>query len=354
MAVVIEAYNLVIRNAAVESRFPEGMIAFEADCPNRTFCTDGLICRIGFTALPDLFAYVAHLQPYGFIVPGPEGSPEMAIVDAQTGLHFPCEWLVLEEIPYAGDSLTVALVPGTDPSSWVAPEGWRLRSFSERMERIHLDDLEYVGIVPDSMVQVHVHRKTGEIIYAGRADSTAQSELDVLRQELAYLLLVEEQKPGSAWKHVGTCYQRAKALALSADWKDVGPPLYLSGVFARLLGNWDRAEAVFRRLTALEPGHLEGWLELTTVLAHRRRFRQAEEAARAALALAPQEGRTLANLAGVLCRTGRLDEARSLAHQAVQASPADRKCRRVLAAVDAAAQRRANPWWRGLWPRVGS
>jgi len=66
MGVLIEAENVLIRNATVKQRLRGGMQEYERRCPNDTFCTDGQICRVGFMVIADAVSYIDHLESLGF------------------------------------------------------------------------------------------------------------------------------------------------------------------------------------------------------------------------------------------------------------------------------------------------
>lgn len=47
MAVLAEMYGVVVRVRTLDGKYPGGVEAYEHDCPNRTRCSDGEVCRIG-------------------------------------------------------------------------------------------------------------------------------------------------------------------------------------------------------------------------------------------------------------------------------------------------------------------
>ena len=54
--VLVEALSVIVRNATLESLHPGGVSGFAADCPNRTFCSDGVLTRAGFISPDDVGA----------------------------------------------------------------------------------------------------------------------------------------------------------------------------------------------------------------------------------------------------------------------------------------------------------
>jgi hypothetical protein len=87
MPVPAECTSVLIRNGTVESRLPGGMAEFESNCPNATFCTDGVICSVRFMDPRDALAYMmappapsgARRAPIWALLGGARGSP--------SGLH---------------------------------------------------------------------------------------------------------------------------------------------------------------------------------------------------------------------------------------------------------------------------
>jgi hypothetical protein len=66
MAVSAVATSVIVRNATVKLRLPDGMPALAHLCPNQTLCTDGTICRVGFMVQSDAQTFVNHLRAAGF------------------------------------------------------------------------------------------------------------------------------------------------------------------------------------------------------------------------------------------------------------------------------------------------
>jgi hypothetical protein len=151
----------------VESRLAGGMAEFEQNCPNSTFCTDGVICRVGFMDVQDAIAYAASLENLGFLASDESGSPEIAVFQETTGFVFPCSWLQIAQAELdGGHHAMAAWLLGTNVPQFVAPPGWRPgSSFTLTREEIERD-YEYVGIKDG--VESRRHRVTGEMVYQGR------------------------------------------------------------------------------------------------------------------------------------------------------------------------------------------
>lgn len=167
MPVVVECTTLLIRNATVEARYPDGLAGFERQCPNSTFCTDGLICRVSFMHSDDALSYLDLLVGQGFLPSTPAASPEIALIRVGYGFLFPCSWLqvALAEVG-SGQTAVIAWLLGTSASQAVAPPGWSLgQTFDLTMSELERD-YEFVKV--ENGVETRRHRVTGQLIYQGR------------------------------------------------------------------------------------------------------------------------------------------------------------------------------------------
>ncbi len=355
MGVLIEAVNVVVRNATVEARLAGGMQEYERRCPNDTFCTDGEVCRVGFMTTLDATSYIESLVDLGFRRPTPEGSPDVALITQVAGFDHPCDWLELCRIDLGdGQSAEVAWLRGSTLSTLVAPPEWTPGAAPELVTPAQLREQEFLGTTAD--VDVFRDRTTGELHYVGRTQlgvppasisaAAVEDRISSLVNELTRLGGFEDAPAGEYRGELAALHRRAKQLVEDTGAGDPGP-LHLQGIAARLLGEWEEAASLFRRVTELWPQGLDGWLELTWASASLRRFDEAERAARKAVELAPNGANALGNLAAVLLEQGKFLEARQMAEKAVEADPADSKSKAVLAAAQRAASAKS-PWWNRL------
>ena len=54
MPVLLEAISVIVRRETLERKYPGGVDGYARDCPNRTFCADEYLTRVGFTGPPDV------------------------------------------------------------------------------------------------------------------------------------------------------------------------------------------------------------------------------------------------------------------------------------------------------------
>ena len=346
MAVLIEAENVVIRNATAERILPGGLPAYEKQCPNRTFCTDGQISRVGFMTRADAVAYIDHLAALGFSRPTAAGSPEVALVGEVGGLAFPCDWLQLGQMSLGSNGkMKFAWLRGADVTSVVAPPGWKPAQTTP-LSAERLAELEYLGT--KDHLDVYRDRKTGQLSYVARTQQgappahVARESLDQrlasLADELIRLGAVENAPAADYRGDLTACYERAKQLVEDTQGADARA-LHVQGILARMLERWEEAASLFRRVTELRPELVDGWLELTWALSSLEQYEEAETAALRAVELDSNHAGALGNLALLLAERGRLEEARPVAERALATNPGDEKNKAIFAMIEERLQR---------------
>jgi hypothetical protein len=87
MAVLIEGFNIVVRNESVIKNFQGGLAEFRSSLPNSTYCTDDTLHRLGFMEVQKLEDYGNYLMSKGLI------QDEIIVVDMLNGILSECDWL---------------------------------------------------------------------------------------------------------------------------------------------------------------------------------------------------------------------------------------------------------------------
>ena len=168
MSVLVECLSVIVRRDTLERAYPGGVEAYERDCPNRTFCMDEHLTRVGFMTPPDVQAFVRRLEALGLRLLGPDGFDEIAIVDQHQGPTAPCTWLQFGK-HVAG--YTFAHVPGTPPSPMNAPEGWHAGKTDQiRFEPGMQIPKHLVPLGRRGKLDVYLDTRTGREVYVGRPD----------------------------------------------------------------------------------------------------------------------------------------------------------------------------------------
>lgn len=101
MAVLVEAFSVVMRVSAILDRFFGGPRAFTELVPNRTLCTDGELYRVGFMSMEDVDFFVTQLFKAGLAGASDTEieSPDVALASQDGSMIFPCSWVELSQYP---------------------------------------------------------------------------------------------------------------------------------------------------------------------------------------------------------------------------------------------------------------
>ena len=122
MSVLIEGISVVVRNETLEEKYPGGVDAYRLHVPNRTFCTDGVLTRVGFMVPIDVSFWVRILQKRGLLwVDSEKRFRDIAVVDQLAGPTSTCDWLVYER---QFDGPNYAWLSGTEPGELAVPRDW--------------------------------------------------------------------------------------------------------------------------------------------------------------------------------------------------------------------------------------
>jgi hypothetical protein len=65
LAVLVEAFSVIVRHRAIIDRFTGGWPAFLGAIPNATLCDDDDLVRVGFITPSDVEAFVGMLEAGG-------------------------------------------------------------------------------------------------------------------------------------------------------------------------------------------------------------------------------------------------------------------------------------------------
>ena len=127
MAVLIEGTSVVVRASAVRTKYEGGAAAFIREIPNKSFCADGELARVGFLAPDDVKAYVGHLERRRLVYHRNQGAIDLVAVDQLTGLCVPCEWASFGSTfrdRAKTQPIKVCCANPTEFKHVVVPDGW--------------------------------------------------------------------------------------------------------------------------------------------------------------------------------------------------------------------------------------
>ena len=210
MSVLVEALSVIVRCTTLEAKYPGGVEGYRRASPNRTFCADENLTRIGFMVPADAQRWIDHLVTVGlsFAVEGMAG--EIVLIDQLTGPTKPCRWLKGGKNPRGFSAVWLA---GTEPGELAHPPGWtpnQSASFTRVPTNAVADRVLHMTSV--SGVDVLLDFKSGKEVYVGRvldipaepviAPGTAQETIARRsidrRQRLKGIVLLETGAAGAA------------------------------------------------------------------------------------------------------------------------------------------------------------
>lgn len=102
MAVLAEAYSVVVRKDALERYLEGGMKQFEELVPNDTLCHDDELARVGFLSPDDADLFISRLKEHGLHLANTDAPGSVALVDQEDGIVTPCDWLQFLHIKVDG------------------------------------------------------------------------------------------------------------------------------------------------------------------------------------------------------------------------------------------------------------
>lgn len=166
MSVLLEAISVIARRGTIEEKYPGGMAAYETHCPNKTFCADQHLVRIGFMTPADVEGFARVLASFGLVHLRQGEAIDFVIVDQFRGPTSPCVWIDGGRHP---DGYSAAWLRGTVPGWFATPKGWTPLQ-SKQMHFVDSTDTgdRIVGLSSKENLDVVLDLKTGQERFIGR------------------------------------------------------------------------------------------------------------------------------------------------------------------------------------------
>jgi tetratricopeptide (TPR) repeat protein len=286
MSVLIEALNVVVRVETLETRYPGGVAAYRADCPNATFCSDEYLTRVGFMSPVDVRAFAEALEAhFGLTSLTDIGEfADVAVVDQHIGPTVACSWIQFDSGP---EGLSRCWLAGTAPGELAFPESWSSEIHSslsfipnedmpglliERAENVdRILDAKSGGIkyvdrpfpdlqaVQDLYRRGKLHEETGDLVEASHLYEAALR----LRPDKAYLWYVSGVLRAKVDSESAAIPFYEKALRLEPELQMAAANL---GTALSSIGRLDEALAWLRKAVELDPGDPIARWNLATTL----------------------------------------------------------------------------------------
>ena len=174
MSVLAEAISVVIPIRVIEGKYPGGLKRYGLDDPNKTYCSDEYLTRIGFMVPADVHAFIEHLSAFGFIHVTDRRAVDLSVVDQLQGSTVPCDWLEGGKHP---DGYSAVWLAGTVPGYLAHPVGWtpeqsRMMKFSPNAEV----GARFLHLGMHGRSDVLLDYQTGSQMYVGRVRSRPQDQ----------------------------------------------------------------------------------------------------------------------------------------------------------------------------------
>lgn len=129
MAVLMEFYNVIIKNDTIEKKYPLWLEGYITNLPNKTFCTDGKITRVGFMSLDNSYEYIRELERFWFIG---NNNTDICITKMWVWTIWECSWLWCGIIEWMWYDFTAIKWEKVTPDDIVLPEWLDKNHKSER------------------------------------------------------------------------------------------------------------------------------------------------------------------------------------------------------------------------------
>ncbi len=327
MAVPIEGYSVLVRNATLVAKYPGGVDGYRRDCPNRTFCADELVSRVAFMVPGDADVFVAELAEKG-LTPYRKGAAEdVALVSQAEGPLRPCTWL---ELSRRGD-VTIAWLAGTDRGDVHAPAGWHPDRGARHLSAAEIKQrLEFVR--SEDHVDVYRDKTTGQELYVGRTASISDQDKarhDGLYQQACGLIkdriILGNAPPGPLDAQTRKALE--DAIGLFVEVVRINPgnwaAMWLLGKVYQRLGDYEPGLAWFARAHRVNPDQPDVAREAAIAAMDLGRPEEAIAFCERAIEANPDDAGLRANLALALLFSGKPEEARTVAQDAQARDPAD-------------------------------
>lgn len=338
MAVLIEGFSVVVRNATLDARYPGGVAGFRGDSPNATFCTDGTLSRVGFMARPDADAFVAGLAAVGLTPYRKEAAEDVVVVSQDEGPLQRCRWLEFGE--YEG--ALIAWLVGHEAGELHATPGWSPgRAMTYLPAEEAAERLEFVR--SEESVDIFRDRETGEEVFVGR--TTSVSDADRVRHDEIYkracdliqgLILTHGHDPDGL--DAAERRRLDDAIPLLGEVAAINPgnwaAMWLLGKVYQRLGDIEASLDWFARAHRVNPDHEDVAREASIAAMEAGRPEEAVPYCVRAIESNPDEPGLRANLALALLFSGKPRDARSVAGDALARDPSDRVTAHIVALID--------------------
>ena len=126
MAVLVEGISVLVRCDSIHKKYRGGWDQFMTNVPNKTFCEDYEIARIGFMSPVDAEDFIKRLEGMGLTFLEDNKAIDIVVAYQEQGLTASCDWAEFDKIDYTGigSNVSVCRMVGTKGKTLITPDGW--------------------------------------------------------------------------------------------------------------------------------------------------------------------------------------------------------------------------------------
>ena len=170
MAVLVEALNVIVRLNRIKVKFNGGLVAFKRSVPNKTFCMDSRLARVGFMYPADAENYIAYLERNGLTFISNGKATDIVVIDQFKGPTVACDWIELITIKCQDKECRACKLKSepNDTLSLSAPVWWKFgeaKIFYFENEEAK-NRMMYLG--KEGSVECYFDLYTAKDLYVGR------------------------------------------------------------------------------------------------------------------------------------------------------------------------------------------
>jgi hypothetical protein len=100
MAVLIEGLSVVVRNIALDQKFPGGSKRFQHGLRDDPICFDEDLSCIHLASPEEVSGFVEWCESTGLIFLARGVAVDLVVVDQRTGPTTNCEWIAFSHVPF--------------------------------------------------------------------------------------------------------------------------------------------------------------------------------------------------------------------------------------------------------------